>query len=228
MESLVHDLRTGVRTTGESPRIPSGPDKVRHINVNLVVRTAGKDQGRRISISVYPFRIGRDSTCHLRPASPIVSKRHCTLSISGNRLFLEDSSTNGTFVDGQRVEGEMELQNAQRIEIGPLAFDVLIEGGTPVNEASAVTHQGAPSPDDTATELPSPQPPPAVRPQHKQSPVDGERVRPDSTVNEWPMYSPPEPEMGVQKPAKPAETPVNDSSTAAKRILEDFLRRKRK
>lgn len=48
--------------------------------------------------------IGGEAGCDLRVEHPMVSARHCRLSEIGDRFLLEDlDSTNGTFVNGERI-----------------------------------------------------------------------------------------------------------------------------
>src|SRR6266851_3008949 len=102
----------------------------------LVVMTPGKMEGKAIPITLSQFVIGRDPQCHLRPASPVISKRHCALLIKGEKVFVRDfDSTNGTLVNDQPVKGEVELQNADVLKVGPIAFAVNLEVSTaPVNK----------------------------------------------------------------------------------------------
>src|ERR671934_1307214 len=98
------------------------------MKLNLVVLTAGKSEGKVIPIPVPEFVIGRDANCHLRPASPLVSKRHCAVLIRGGKAFVRDfNSTNGTFVNDEQVKGERELLNGDRLTVGPLYFAVRLE-----------------------------------------------------------------------------------------------------
>lgn len=49
--------------------------------------------------------IGRDPGCDIVIADPNVSKKHAKISVQGPSVFLEDlGSTNGTFVNGKRVQ----------------------------------------------------------------------------------------------------------------------------
>jgi len=107
------------------------------MKLNLTV-AEGANKGKVISVSKTQFLVGRDATCHLRPASQAVSKRHCALLIRDGKVFIRDlKSTNGTFVNDQQITGEVELQNGDRVTIGPLAFVVAHDGstagGVPVN-----------------------------------------------------------------------------------------------
>jgi pSer/pThr/pTyr-binding forkhead associated (FHA) protein len=102
---------------------------------SLVVLTPGKSQGQEIPITLPQFIIGRDARCNLRPASPIISKKHCAVFLRGNQAFVQDfNSTNGTLVNDVRVEGERELHHDDRLSVGPLQFGVRLEISTPVDK----------------------------------------------------------------------------------------------
>jgi predicted component of type VI protein secretion system len=98
------------------------------MKLSLVVLNAGKSFGQTIPITKVPFLVGRDSSCHLRPASPQVSKRHCAILVKGGQVLVQDfGSTNGTFVNEVQVTGEAPLQKDDVLKMGPLTFRVLIE-----------------------------------------------------------------------------------------------------
>jgi pSer/pThr/pTyr-binding forkhead associated (FHA) protein len=49
--------------------------------------------------------VGRHPGCHVRIASPRVSRRHCCLTLHGDEVLVRDlGSTNGTRINGQRVD----------------------------------------------------------------------------------------------------------------------------
>jgi len=63
-------------------------------------------------------RIGRSRSCDLSLRSPDASRRHAEIVPSASGWLVRDlDSTNGTFVNGERV-GERLLQPGDRIEIG--------------------------------------------------------------------------------------------------------------
>lgn len=102
----------------------------------LVVQNEGKQKGMKIPAAVMPFLVGRDPECQLRPASTVISKKHCCFSREGDLFFLEDfESTNGTFLRGEKIFGKVPILSGERVQIGPLEFDVLIEVGVLVNAA---------------------------------------------------------------------------------------------
>jgi predicted component of type VI protein secretion system len=113
-----------------------------YMKLSLVVNQ-GKTEGKEVPIRLNQFLIGRDPECHLRPASPLVSKRHCAVLVRNGKVYLRDfESTNGTIVNGQPLKGETELQDGDQFSIGPLGFRVKL----------------------SATAAPTPIPPPAPTP----------------------------------------------------------------
>lgn len=98
------------------------------MKLSLLVLTAGKQEGKTIEVKLPQFLVGRDPQCHLRPASPLISKRHCALIQRDGKAFVRDfGSTNGTFVNDERVEGERELHQDDQLKIGPIELTVRIE-----------------------------------------------------------------------------------------------------
>jgi pSer/pThr/pTyr-binding forkhead associated (FHA) protein len=107
---------------------------------NLVV-AQGLHKGKVVPLKQTPFLIGRDEKCHLRPADPSVSHRHCILAVAGSRLLLRDlDSTNGTFVNARRVEAELELQDGDELVVGPLDFMVKREDPKALSKESSGPH----------------------------------------------------------------------------------------
>src|SRR5258708_10676714 len=107
--------------------------------------TQGNAQGKSIPITVPQFIIGRDPTCHLRPASPSISKRHCALLIREGKAYLRDfDSTNGTFINEQPLKGERELKHKDQLKIGPLSFEVRMEAPAPVDKPTPLPEAKVP------------------------------------------------------------------------------------
>lgn len=99
------------------------------MKISLMVLSAGKAAGKALPITSAQFIIGRDPECNLRPASAMISKRHCAVIVRNGQVFLRDfDSTNGTFVNEQQLKGETALKDGDILKVGPLSFKVLIEG----------------------------------------------------------------------------------------------------
>ncbi len=96
----------------------------------VVLRVVSEaNHGRQITITIPEFKIGRDPTCHLRPASSDISRVHCAIVQRQGRAFLRDyGSSNGTILNRRKlVKGELELEQDDLIQVGPLAFRVRLQ-----------------------------------------------------------------------------------------------------
>ncbi|MFO0964302.1 MAG: FHA domain-containing protein [Gemmataceae bacterium] len=110
------------------------------MKLSLVVMNAGKASGQVIPINLAQFTIGRDPQCNLRPASALISKRHCALLVRDGEVFLRDfDSTNGSSVNEEPVKGEVAVKNGDVLKIGPLQFKVAIEATKVQPKAGAAT-----------------------------------------------------------------------------------------
>lgn len=88
----------------------------------------GAQAGQEIPIPTARFLVGRGEECHLRPRSDAVSRRHCALLVEDNRVTVHDfGSKNGTYVNGERVEGLQVVENGDQIHIGPLHFELVVD-----------------------------------------------------------------------------------------------------
>src|SRR5947208_3492470 len=97
------------------------------MKLSLVV-AQGVHTGKVIPITLPQFVIGRDPQCQLRPASPAISKRHCAVLVRGGKVFVQDfGSTNGTFVNDEAVNGEVEVKDGDRFKAGPLEFTISLQ-----------------------------------------------------------------------------------------------------
>jgi predicted component of type VI protein secretion system len=87
----------------------------------------GRHHGKIIPLATRKFLIGREQDCHLRPNSELVSRHHCALWVDDFSVRVRDlGSTNGTFVNNQRVRGELVLGAGDHIRVGKLDFELLI------------------------------------------------------------------------------------------------------
>jgi pilus assembly protein CpaF len=71
--------------------------------------------------------IGRDERCTVALESPLVSRRHAMVSVQGERIFLTDTSANGTLVGDQLIQqATCPLAPGTAVRIGPfqLRFDM--------------------------------------------------------------------------------------------------------
>ena len=80
-------------------------------------------EGQRFIVSPVGLKIGRSAPADIVLADPRVSRSHCKVELAGEELKITDlNSTNGTFVDGERVEGEAMLAVGALLRVGNICF----------------------------------------------------------------------------------------------------------
>jgi pSer/pThr/pTyr-binding forkhead associated (FHA) protein len=204
------------------------------MKINLVVLSAGTAAGKALPITVPQFIIGRDPGCNLRPASAMISKRHCAVLVKNGQVFLRDfGSTNGTFVNEEPVKGEIRLKDGDLLKVGPLSFKVVIEGQpSPTKPTPPPKPKSADVMDDDAAAalLSVDDETGAVSVIHAEDEVPA-----GSTVMEIPTVSGPGEELKEtaaqpddKKPSTKAKPATGAAQDAAKAILEKIRQGKRK
>jgi uncharacterized RDD family membrane protein YckC len=93
---------------------------------------------RSLSLAQGQSVLGRSRKCQLTLADPAASRRHARLTVEEGRLWVEDlSSSNGTFVNGRRVTGVVELRDGDWLAVGQTEMMVLMgaEGSGAIGDA---------------------------------------------------------------------------------------------
>jgi pSer/pThr/pTyr-binding forkhead associated (FHA) protein len=93
--------------------------------------------GARYSIPVTGLDIGRDPNCDVVVASDDVSRWHAHIAPGPGGYQLKDSSTNGVYVNGQRVLGERWLSARDTIHVGTAQFR--FDAGTAASQPNVTT-----------------------------------------------------------------------------------------
>ncbi len=131
----------------------------------LILRR-GPTPGQVYNLDQFPVVLGRDPANQLSIDGAGVSRRHAQLNLTGETLVLEDlGSSNGTFVNGERLTAARRLQAGDRLTLGqniefvveaPMARPIatVFEGEVPVAPAAY-----APPPAPAASPQPNAQPP---------------------------------------------------------------------
>ena len=113
------------------------------MEVKLIVAN-GKQKGKEIPVATPKFLIGRGEGCQLRPQNNLVSRKHCMILTEGCSPAIEDlGSTNGTFVNDERIHGRRELKDGDTIKVGVLDVAVKLIGAAE-SKTPSKTH-GAPT-----------------------------------------------------------------------------------
>jgi pSer/pThr/pTyr-binding forkhead associated (FHA) protein len=87
----------------------------------------GASEGKEIEIRGSQFLIGRSEECNLRANSDAISRKHCEIRIVGPEVRVRDlGSRNGTFVNGNKLDGPQIVDMGDQLRIGPLEFLVTV------------------------------------------------------------------------------------------------------
>lgn len=85
--------------------------------------------GREYLIDLVPFVFGRDAAAEVVVESADASRRHAELVVRPDGDVLVDLSTNGTFVNGERIDGRRVLKSLDVIRIGAEEYRYYSAGG---------------------------------------------------------------------------------------------------
>jgi pSer/pThr/pTyr-binding forkhead associated (FHA) protein len=115
--------RTG-RVAAVPPRA-AAPSKKRGKGPRTLVVTAGPLAGTKITLSDQPILIGRADDSTLVLTDDFASSRHARVTNRGGQWYVEDlGSTNGTYLDQQRVQGPLLVGPGQPIRIGQTVLEL--------------------------------------------------------------------------------------------------------
>ena len=86
----------------------------------------GPKELRGVQIAVHgPVIVGRNPGADIVIGASYVSGRHARFTLMGQNLFIADlGSTNGTYVNGQRIREAIALRNKDVVTIGDVAIRV--------------------------------------------------------------------------------------------------------
>lgn len=113
--------RTRVFMTGAF-QLPAAPVEERE---HFLVAVEGERAGQRIRLGSQPLRLGRSPACDFIVPDTEASGLHCDVSAAAadtEALVTDLRSTNGTFVEGRRVEGSARLPSGALLQVGRHVF----------------------------------------------------------------------------------------------------------
>jgi len=84
----------------------------------------GEEEGMRIELTSKALVFGRSEPAEIVLPDPQISRRHCRVVIVLDEVFVADlDSSNGTFVDGERISGNALLPVGARLRLGGRTFE---------------------------------------------------------------------------------------------------------
>jgi pSer/pThr/pTyr-binding forkhead associated (FHA) protein len=109
-----------------------------------LIETSAPDR-KEVPVTKEEFLIGRGPDCDLRLGSSEVSRHHCLLRVRGEEVTVSDlGSSNGTYLNGQRVRSQAILLNGDELRVA--AFRFVLE----LNRPEGITWYSEPGVDPTA------------------------------------------------------------------------------
>lgn len=224
---LVHDPRRSGSTqfvsAGDVARMVAATSKPGGAPKPPTAATGGRlvclTDGREYTIGSTPLVIGREAGCDIVVPNKDVSRRHAEIFASPQGYVLVDSSTNGTFVNAERVEAQRVLARADVIRIGDHEFRFYADR---VADVPSLVNAPPLAPAPVAPPVPpAPAPVFAPPPPMPSAPAAGAAERLSHTMHGMPPAQPPTPPPAApEAPARPAAAPRGPNTTPA---LATFL-----
>lgn len=135
-QSFVREDDSAGRTWISAAGPQSDPAEARHV---LTVTRPGEPD-RHVLLGRDELVVGRAPTSGLMLQANEVSRTHCRIAVDGEQVTVTDlQSTNGTFVDGQRISAATGLQSGAVLQVGPYR---LIYARKPPEAAEATLRTG--------------------------------------------------------------------------------------
>src|SRR3989475_6580354 len=125
--TFVDERRSGSTQFVQKVQMPEAMAPVRApgkpgATANTGGRVVSLTDGREYVITSTSVVFGREAGSDIVAAGKDVSRRHAEIVQTAQGYLLVDSSTNGTFVNDERVQGQRILQRADVIRIGEESF----------------------------------------------------------------------------------------------------------
>jgi hypothetical protein len=133
------------------------------------VMRSGPTPGATFPLEGDQLSIGRDSSNSVAINDAEISRKHARLTFQGGKYVVEDlGSTNGTFVNGQRLVSAVVLKSGDVVSFGEqivLMYEAL---STDPGETMISARKSAPRPAAAPAPMPSPAPVPVPQPAPQQ------------------------------------------------------------
>src|SRR5881409_3627957 len=154
--TFVDERRSGSTQYVQAMNLPEAMAKAKagQATANTGGRVVSLTDGREYAIAGASLVFGRDATCDVVVSGKDVSRRHAEIVQTPKGYLVVDSSTNGTFVNEVRIEGQRLLARADVIRIGDENFRFYADAAA----------QAAPNPKPGPTASSPPVAPPAPAP----------------------------------------------------------------
>jgi ABC-type multidrug transport system ATPase subunit/pSer/pThr/pTyr-binding forkhead associated (FHA) protein len=126
--------------------------------IGKLVVVEGPEPRREYGLVQATTLIGREPDLHIVLAAPGISRRHARVIRRGDEYLLEDTgSSNGTFINGERITDAVPLRSGDNVSFGRLVTMQFLGPAGDATEVRVLPEEQLASP-PTAIEEPSPRP----------------------------------------------------------------------
>jgi predicted component of type VI protein secretion system len=166
----------------------------------LILQT-GPEAGKEFTLEKAEVFMGRDTNNDIMINDPEISRRHARLIREGDDYLYEDlGSTNGTFIQGQRLAAPTLLKHGMILTIGErVMISYMIAMSDPFATV-AVSRPAATAVPQQASAVPEPPKPPLQVPPAQTPPLQTPPSYVPPVYSQPPAYTPPPPTFGPQPP----------------------------
>lgn len=131
--------------------------------------------GREFQVKNTGLTLGRDAACDVVLPGTDISRNHAEISVSPDGYYVIDLSTNGVFVNGEKIEGTHTLGRGDVIRVGTEEFRFYADVPKPAAAPPAAPAAAA----APAAQPPAPAPPPTpAAPPPRKVPESSEPTQP--------------------------------------------------
>jgi pSer/pThr/pTyr-binding forkhead associated (FHA) protein len=124
LEILTALVVFGVVTNRIRPRPPADPAAFAPLRIEFEIGEPGV--GKRRAGAPLPCVVGRASDVEVPLADGEVSRRHAKFDAEGGVVYLSDlRSSNGTFLNGERVTESIEVRPGDILDVGSTRMTIL-------------------------------------------------------------------------------------------------------
>ena len=169
--TFVDERRSGSTQYVQAMNLPDAMAKAKSeakaggkVTGNTGGRVVSLTDGREYAIAGASLVFGRDATCDVVVSGKDVSRRHAEIVQTPKGYLVVDSSTNGTFVNEVRIEGQRLLARADVIRIGDENFRFYADAAAQANPNPGPAASTPPAVPPTNPSSPPAVPTPAVPP----------------------------------------------------------------
>jgi hypothetical protein len=140
------------------------------------VMRSGPTPGETFPLEGDQLVIGRDASNNITINDAEISRKHARLSFQGGKYILEDlGSTNGSFVNGQRLAGPVVLKPGDVVSLGEqivLMYDMIsVDTGATIASPRAAARMVTPPPVQSPAPIHAPAPVQNPTPAYSSAPV---------------------------------------------------------